>query len=235
MSTILQIAQSIATRWGLPKPASLFTNSDQTANQILELIREEVSSLSRRYQWQALINRVELTTVATESQGAITTLFPAHDYIINDTVWNVTTSLPIFGAMTPKSYNSQKAIITATPYPQYTIRNGLFLIYPAPNAGETIAVDYMTKYVGKDNSNALITDFTADTDMPLLDNEAVTLGALWRFKAQKGFDYAEDFNKYERVVKELMTRDAPKEVGDLGGGLNDSIGGVIIPLGSWSV
>jgi hypothetical protein len=38
----------------------------------------------------------------------------------------------------------------------------------------------------------------------------MTQGVIWRWKAAKGLEYAEDYNKYERLVADQMGRDGGK-------------------------
>ncbi len=60
-------------------------------------------------------------------------------------------------------------------------------------------------------------------------------GCIWRWKAAKGLEYAEDFDKYERLVADAMGRDARNPTLNLGGFAGDYPFGVVVPLGSWNV
>jgi hypothetical protein len=84
-------------------PTSVSGSSDPQIMQLMAIGNEEGQDLSARYPWQALINESTFTSVATESQGAITTL-AATDfrYILNDIMWDRTLLTPVFGPLVPR-------------------------------------------------------------------------------------------------------------------------------------
>jgi hypothetical protein len=47
--------------------------------------------------------------------------------------------------------------------------------------------------------------------------------------------YAEDFNKYERLIADATTRDAGKQVLNMGSGDIGYAPGILVPSGSWDV
>lgn len=49
--------------------------------------------------------------------------------------------------------------------------------------------------------------FTADDNEFLLDDRLLTLGLIWRWKAQKGLDYSEDLQTYEIALAQAQVRD----------------------------
>ena len=51
-----------------------------------------------------------------------------------------------------------------------------------------------------------------DTDVGRIDEELLTLGLIWRWKAMKGFSYQEEFNEYERQVADAIARDGTKAI-----------------------
>lgn len=229
---ILQIVQEALSQFGLPKPATLIGNTDQTATQAYTLLKKEIRKLSRRTQWQQLAAETTFTTVAQESQGVVSTLLPNLDYIINNTIWNRSLKVPVYGSLSPEVYAQKKSMVNQAPYNQFRIMGDNFLMYPAPSAGQTIAVDYMTNFVGVNVGGTQLTEFTADTDSPILDSDAIIAGVIWRFKKEKGFDYSEDYNDYSAIVDDLMARNVPPPILQIGGN-NDFVGGIFIPAGSW--
>jgi hypothetical protein len=63
----------------------------------------------------------------------------------------------------------------------------------------------------------------------------VLAGLKWRWKKEKGLDYAEDLRTYETQVKDAMGRDGGKRVLNMNGCPSDAMPGVFIPQGSWQV
>jgi hypothetical protein len=78
-----------------------------------------------------------------------------------------------------------------------------------PVAGDTIAFEWVSKNWVTVAAGGTST-WTADADTGLLDEEIMTQGVIWRWKAAKGLEYAEDYNKYERLVADQMGRDGGK-------------------------
>ena len=60
------------------------------------------------------------------------------------------------------------------------------------------------------------TGYEADTDVSLLAEELIEMGALWRFKASKGLAYAEEFNEYQRAADTAFARDGGKPILNMG-------------------
>ncbi len=233
--SLLTMIQQCARRIGIPAPASVSSSQDPQIIQLMALATEEGQDLSARYPWQSLQNESTFTTVATESQGAITTIAGAgFRYILNDIMWDRTLLRPVFGPLNPQEWQALKARNVNGPYNQFRIRQGTVRFIPVPVAGDAIYFEWISKYwatgAGGDAST-----WMADADTSYLDEEIMTAGVMWRWKAAKGLSYAEDFNKYEGLVADQMARDGGKARLNLGGGISDWPAGTFVSLGSWNV
>lgn len=231
--SLLTMIQQVCLRKGLTKPAGVVSSSDQMILQLLALANEEGQDLSARHPWQALQNESTFTTVATESQGTIVTLAGAgFRYVLNDTMWNRDLRRPVFGPLVPYQWQQLKAQNITGPWNQFRIRGGNVLFIPAPVAGQTIAFEWISKYwatgVGGDASS-----WAADADTSYLDEEIMTQGILWRWNQAKGLDYAEDYNKYERLIADAAARDSARPVLNLNGVNMGYPAGVFVPLSGW--
>jgi hypothetical protein len=197
---------------------------------------EEGQELSTRYPWVVLQNEATFTTVATENQGALETLAPGLNYVINDTIWNRDLRRPVFGPKTPQTWQQNKAFAINGPWSNYRLIGGNLKMYPTPSAGQTCVFEYITKNWLTDTTGATSRQtWLADTDVPLLDDQLIVLGTIWRWKAMKGFEYAEDFAKYERRVLDAMGRDGGKDFLSLSNTKYDIFPGVVVPAGSWGI
>lgn len=208
--TCLSIIQDVSTELGgfaQPINAAL-TSSDPQILQLVALLNKEGKELAKRPEqgWQALNFDASFTTVAAEIQGAINTIAPNYKYIINDTIYNTTRRWPVFGAISPQQWATQKALFALVPYNQYRIVGGNICFIPTPTAGDTCTFQYQSKNWATNGATTYST-FTADAQTSLLDEDLLALGLKWRWKAEKGLDYAEDFATYERSVNDAMGRD----------------------------
>ena len=238
-TTVLSVVQQAAVRLSQSEPSSMVGSSDKNVLQFLGLLNEEGRALRKRYPWQFTINEGSFTTVATESQGALdgTIVSSANniDYILNDVMWDRTSLLPILGPKSAKNWQALKALSVGGVYLEYRIRGGNLIIYPTPTAGDSVYFEYVSKnWISNAAADTFYTRVNLDTDLVMLDDEALILGVKWRWLKAKGLEYAEDFNSYEAYVADLMTRDGTKPVISANRRESGYIRGVAIPPGNWS-
>lgn len=235
---LLQILRAAAGRIGLSPPSAGIGSSDLQVIQLVELANEEGQELSARHSWQALTRETTFETVAQESQGSLATIIGENDdlgWIINDTLWNRDSAMPIFGPRAPKDWQQEKAFSITGPYPQFRIRGDEILFLPAPPSGQTIAFEYVSKrWIRNSDGDAYYEMFDDDSDIPLLDSQLILKGLVWRWKKAKGLAYAEDFNAYERQVADVMGRDGMKRSVSLSGRKTNVMPGIWVSAGSWN-
>lgn len=238
MATILSVVQDFCKRQNLTVPATVYGSTDQIVLQVLGLLEEEGVDLAARYSWTGLINEASLTTVATASQGTLDSIATnGFKRILNDTIWSRTTSLPVCGPVSPRYWQAMKALANTGPRYQYRIRQGSLYVTPTPTAGESWYFEYVSRNWISDSTGASFYDrFDADTDIILLPDNLVLQGLRWRWKKEKGFDYAEDFRTYEIQVKNAMGSDGGKPVLHQDrAGPGEPKPGVFVPEGSWNL
>lgn len=239
--SVLDIVKAVAQRVGISTPTTATGSTDVQVQQLTALANEEGEDLAARRIWTALIKEKTFTLLATESQGALigTILSTADgfDFILNDTIWNRTTRYPGVGPVTATGWQALKAVPVAGFWLQYRIRGGELLMNPTPTAGNTAAFEYKTEnWVSNLAGDTFRAKFTMDDDYPLLDSKLIKAGLLWRWKASKGLEYAEDFAKYENLVADAMHRDGTAKSVSLDGSDKYSIKPVVmVPAGNWMV
>jgi hypothetical protein len=236
--SLLSLIGSVCVRVGLPRPNAAFTSVDPQVQQVVELASEEGQELAARHPWQALTREATFTTVAAEVQGTIQGMTgPDFKYVINDTIWNRSLRRPVFGPKSPADWQNLKAQFVNGPWNQYRIRGNQVLFTPQPGAGEDCYFEWQSSYWCVGLSGSPYADsWGADSDTSLLDERIMALGTIWRWKAAKGLEYAEDFLKYERDVQDAMARDGGKPKLNLGGGGGGDLWPVVVvPAGNWSL
>jgi len=233
--TCLSIVQKVCLRVGLDSPSSAVGSTERQTLQILELSNEAGQELSRRYPWQALLGVANFTTVATEVQDTLTDIVPSIDYIINDTIWNRTLRRPVFGPKTPQNWEQQKAFAINGPWSGYRIIGGELAMYPIPTAGQDCYFEYISKNWVTTSTASTSPYWTNDADAAKIDENLIILDTIWRWKQQRGLDYAEDFAKSERLYQDLANRDGGKDWLNLSNTKYDIFPGVIVPAGSWNL
>lgn len=209
--SLLTIAQDVAADIGVDLPQTVINNDDDDARRLLRHINATCKLLMREHNWQALRRQATFTSVATESQGAISSIVPDNDVdrIIPSTLYNRSTQRQQFGQTQAADYAYDKARNFNTIYDQFYVRGGELLINPVPSAGNTMAFEYVSNrfaYAGSERKAG----FTADSDETYLDEELVKLGTIARFKRSIGADWQGDELAFRQELAKRKAADVPQ-------------------------
>ena len=93
--SLLTIAQNVARQVGIAIPSSVIGNNDRNIVRLLGVLNDEGEELLARCRWQITTLEATHTTVATESQGLMTTIAPGIKWLHNDTMFNRDMNFPI--------------------------------------------------------------------------------------------------------------------------------------------
>ena len=238
--TLLQIIQEFCARQGLSAPSVVVAAQDDQLSQLVGLANEVCEDLVRRHSWTDLQYEALFTSVAGEDQGAIADLAPnAFLKVTNETIFDRTRRLPVFGPRSPQQWQVLKAIPASGPYFQYRIQQGRLKISPAMPAGHVMAFEYTSSGIVLDNSApsgpVAKSYFTRDDDTFVLDKSLLILGLRWRWREEKGLPYAENFRLYEIAVAEAAGSDGTKPTLTLHDAATMAQPGIYIPTGNWNI
>jgi len=236
---LLAFAQTFCDRTGLTRPSYAISSPDTQVLQIIAMLNEVCEDITMRWEWQTLAKEVLFTTSSGEDQGDIFSVMglsrAAFNKISQQTIFNRTLRLPIFGPMTGSKWQAIKALPTTGPFYKYRIRGDRLLFSPPAAAGHTCVFEAFTTLCIMAEDGSLQSSFQADTDVFLLDDKLLLAGLRWKWKAEKGLDYAEEFNRYEAMGADLASRDATKPTLMMDGGATDFQPGIFVPSGNWNV
>lgn len=210
--------------------------TDPQITQIKALLETEGRDLSGRGEWESLINEAIHTTVATESQGAITSIATnGFRFIKNDTFWDRSTILPIY-VIDASGWQQLKGSASTSPKYQVRIRGGNLISNPTPAAGLTWAFEYVTWNWLTDSAGTTQKQyFTDDADLFLLPEFLLEAGLHWRWKKQKGMEYAEDYKTYEYLVINELSRNGLKSPVQMHQTTVTPKPGICVSEGSWNL
>ena len=236
--SLLSIVRDAWARLGVSDalPSAVMTSGDGNVAIMRALAVQEGKELAARATWQRLVKEATFTTVAAEVQpGVIPSDF---DRAIPDTIWNYTEREPMLGPLEPQDWQALKAGLVGPPDLYFRIRGGDFLILPAPPAGEDIRFEYVSTWWVDTNADgaADAATFSADTDAPVLSEELVTLGIIWRWLKRNRLPYADEFAEYNTQVNQAIARDGFRTTVSMGGRRAD-MGARFprVPDGSWNL
>jgi len=237
--TLLQIVQEFCLRNGLTVPQIVMSSQDDQLTQLVGLANEVCEDLVRRHSWTELQYETTFTSVAGANQGTLATLAPnAFLKILNETIFDRTRRLPVFGPRSPQQWQALKALPMSGPFYQYRIQGGVLKVIPDMPAGHDMAFEYASEGAVQDNSTLTPFNkafFSRDDDTFLLNKTLLLLGLRWRWKEEKGLPYLESFRLYEAAVAEASGADGTRQPLSLNGGSGMIQPGVFVPAGNWSV
>lgn len=210
--SLLTICQDAADRLGIVRPSSVVGSTDQQTLRILGYAQEEGKSLQKDYAWQVLVKEASFTATATETQSsAIPSDF---DRFMDDTFYNRTRKRPVYGPLNSHDWSFSKAVVANVLIESFRQRGSTsdILLTPTPTAGDSYYYEYVSKNWCQSSGGTAQSAWAADTDTGILDEEVMTLGVVWRFRQAQGFDYDEQFRKYQILKTELQARDGGKRM-----------------------
>lgn len=202
--SLLTICQDAARRCSIAAPAAIVGSLDPNAPLLFSLANEEGDELARRHDWQVLIVQHTWSTTATEVQAAA---LPA-DYdrlVYGSQIWDMSISQKLTGPVGATAWLELKSVPGAGVTGWWRIVGGKLNIFPAPAAGRTHALEYVSSNWAQ--SAAPQAQFLADSDSARIPERLIALGVAWRWKRAKGFDYAEEMATYERELERACSRD----------------------------
>lgn len=171
--TLLSIIQDVTDDLGLGQPTEVVTSTDNQIVQLLSIANREGKALASRYRWEKMLFESTFTQSAAQDQGLLNSAIVTNgdfDYIIDDTMWNRTTSLPVLGSLNPVDWQTLQAFPVTGPYQQYKIENGKIFFDPVgANATDTIAFHYKSTFWCETTGGVGKARWSADNDVGRLN------------------------------------------------------------------
>ena len=139
-----------------------------------------------------------------------------YDRQINRTSWDRTNRWELIGPDSPQIDEWHRSgIVTTSPRRHFRwvgdLSGGNYRLWPPPQATDTpfqIAWEYVSNYWVQSVSGTNKASFTVDTDVPVLDSQAIILGTKWRFGQAKSLPSAASLQfEYSEYVSQLISRD----------------------------
>ena len=212
--TLLAMAQAVSDEISFARPASLFSNPDTTARQMLALANREGMEQASEGYWQELRRAGTITTVA--SQQAYT--LPAdYDRMISMTIWSQGQRWPLLGPLTPQEWAWQtNGFVAAGPRTRFRIMQGSVYLWPIPSSVDTIVYEYEATGWAF-NGTTYTAQWANDTDTFALNEQVFMLGLKWRLLAAKSLGHDQEKLTWRNALDRAMGRDAGNRTLHMGG------------------
>lgn len=205
--SFLTAATSASIRLGVNKPSTFFSGTGRFEQEIVDLADEVVTDIIKAHDWRSLIKQKEMI-----GDGVTTAFDLPSDYDrmpknadVGRMNWYT------WGYVDAPDLNFWNDLINglASPSPGYWIMlDGQMQFIPPVSADTTAEYYYVSNASIIDaDTNERKSQFEKDGDSFVLDERLLTLGLIWRWRAMKRLDYAEDLQNYEIRLSQLSGED----------------------------
>lgn len=209
--SLLTICQSVANDTPVDKPSVIVGSTNETARLLLSCAQKAGESLYRSYNWLALQTEHTFSTVAAQADYSLPS-----DYgrLINQSLWDRDNYEELRGPLSPQEWQAYKSSVlanTSTIWSRFRIRNVSgtvkFSLHPTPTSVRDLVFEYVSKHWCESSGGTGQNAWQADSDVGVLDEYLIELGARWRFLSRLGLPYAEERKEYDDELRTAMARD----------------------------
>jgi hypothetical protein len=229
--TLLEIVNDALTESGFSALTSCASNTSDEARTMLALANRAGTWLASQGDWTYLYVDLPITLVA----GQQTYPLPADVlFLVPDTAWNRDTRRSVALPMTPTEWQYYKAanFIQGLNLRARIIDGQLEIdqTIDASSNGQTIHLEYRSKYWCVDNALVGKQRFTADTDVSKHDRDLHGAFVRAYLKKQRGLDWQADMGEAMQLLRVHYGNDGTARTVSLGG-VRSPVLGANIPDG----
>lgn len=211
--TVLQACQTAGLRLTGTRPPTVFSTNDRFSAELADLATETAIGIATAHDWQVLTKKHTIP-----GDGVTTSFALPSDYDrmpIKSNVYS-TRSLIAFLPVHDLDQWLEFEVQPVVGSPGYwIILNGRFQVLPVMGSSEIAKFYYVSNEIIT-NGTANKTEFSADADVFKLSERLLTLGIIWRWRAQKRLEYAEDLANYQTALNEEIGRDKGSRIISVG-------------------
>jgi hypothetical protein len=220
--TATDIISQVAVEVGLRSTADPFAESDPAYQQMIALLSSAGMELIEEAEWGTMRREEKFTTdTATNPQG-IYDLPDNFAYMIDQTSWERTQNVPLFGPASPQywAYLLGRNLVSSTIYAQFRLTEGKLYLFPQPPPdGLEISYEYISdswvNTVGIAGAYSNVVTNPADVILYpfLLIQRLLKL----RFLEARGFDTQRASSEYSLSLESWKGKDKGAPILNAGG------------------
>lgn len=198
--TTLEIIQQAAVEMGFQKPLAAVTSTDDTALQLVALLRAVGEELVRDHEWQSLLGEFTMTTTAGLDTYSLPTDWSRP---INQTEWSRTNHWRLSGPKSSQEWQTLKGgLLASGPRTRFRFKGNKIVFHPVPGADESIALEYISNAWVLDGSTGLPKSvIQSDSDKHLFDDRVLIDGLKLKTFEIKGWDTTAFRMNYEHQLQ----------------------------------
>lgn len=220
LSSAANIINRTAAECGLQPVVDPFSSQDPSFVQLRYLLDTCGEELTQAYPWELLQRSHQIITQSSDTGDY--SLPDDFYYMINQTGWEHSENVPLFGPLSPQDWTWLKGrdLVSHTIYASFRLSEGKFKIFPQPPpSGLDINFEYISKnWVSDGAVDPAYKDTTeAPSDVPLFDRTLISRYLKVKFLEAKGFDSSKAQDDFNQTFSFLTGFDKGGEVLDAGG------------------
>lgn len=222
---IVNIAAPINTTGNLTANSDLITNIPSTAGIVADqwAVSADAVPIAARVAEVVDANTIRMDSPASQTLVGTAVVFARDTYAVPDdfgwwiarTMWDRTNRWELIGPIAPWIDEWQRSgVVTTGPrrrWRQIGLKPNVWRLWPPPTAPSdypgTLVFEQQSKFWVLGVDGAPKARFTADSDEPIVDDQAIILSIKWRWWQAKGFDYLAMQAEYNDYVQRLCARD----------------------------
>jgi hypothetical protein len=211
--TAVQIIQQASVELGLPKPNSVASSAENTAQQMLALLNSAGIDMLNAHPWQQLTKLENFHTIKDKDMYALPS---DYGYYIDQTFWDRTNFWDVPGPITPQQWQAlESGIAVVFPREVFRVTDNSMQIYPVPGDNVyDLSYQYVTNnwVVSGNDPGVFIPYVVSDTDKPLLDGQLLVKYLKVKMWAAKGLDTSSLENEFRAYFNMLTGKDKGAQV-----------------------
>jgi hypothetical protein len=204
--TLLSVCQEAAIELSQTEPTEIFAATGAFPKELRVQANKSAAALMKRYDWQVLTKRATIT-----GDGSTTSFDLPSDYDRMAAKTNLASSasnIDLVKATDLDQWDYFQNHLSTTVPGYWMILGGQVHITPAPASGVVHSYYYISENVVSGDKPA----FTADADTLVIPERLLTLSLVWRWRASKRLEYAEDLQNFEIAFSEETAKDKGSRV-----------------------
>lgn len=202
--TALEIIQSAAPAIGIDVPSVLFSSTDRRDVELARVLNECAVRIGRAHDWEAL--KVLQTHTGDGTTSAYSLPSDYWRMPKEGQIWSTRWQRPMVHIS-----NEDWLRLEIRDYDlvvgNWTLFGGQVQYRPALASNENTQWFYVSENIVAPSSGANKARFTADDDTFRLDDFVLEMELIWKWREQKGMEYAEDMATAVNALEQAITKD----------------------------
>ena len=209
--TLLTIVHGIGDQIDGPRPSTVASNTNPEARQYLRIVNKVGARLMKVYPWNDLRKEHTFTAPGVETLIAFASMPSDFDRFVPETFWDRGLNNLLSGPISASEWAGLKVINYNIDNYKFTFRGGDVLSAPVVESGNACAFEYISNQWCQSSDSTGQTAFAADTDTAVLDEELITLAAVYDWLSSKGLDSAKAFDDFKDYFDTLQDNEGATE------------------------